>query len=174
MLFINTSIKESNNTQRVITHAKQVCKGKQILPAIAEVPQLSLFTGSYISSVQSAPKVAQKFLEVLIAEEDHLYFVPTYYKAMPGGFKNFLDVVQISDLYHCKRIGIVSTNAKNQDYGARQFMQSLMGLLEFHNAVSVVIPQILILSPFETHAKALSDYLDYFYAFPSPKSKSLD
>ena len=87
---------------------------------------------------------------------------------MPGVFKNYLDVVRLPELYRGKRVGIIATNAKNQDYGARQFMQSLLGLLEFHQAVAVIVPQILILDPDAVDSYALDNYLAYFRSFPVP------
>ena len=170
MLLINTSVKQDNNTQRVITGV-QACLQKHpaSLPVdVAQVTPVPTFHGDYYTVADQLPAAARTAVQQLQQSRDHLYFVPTYYKSMPGAFKNMLDGVRIASVYTGKRIGIVSTNAKNQDYGARQFMQSLLGLLEFHQAVSVIVPQILILSPDEIDCAALTRYLDYYTAFPAP------
>ena len=122
--------------------------------------------GDYIEDKKTLTKSQREFLQALTTQRDHLYIVPTYYKSMPGMFKNYLDVVRLSQLYDGKRIGVIASNAKNQDYGARQFMQSLLGLLEFHRAVAVIVPQILIVNPEDVDSLALRDYVEYFEAFP--------
>ncbi len=167
MLLINTSIRQANNTAKVIAGVRQtsvVCNSVEVA-CMARFPD---FESDYITDTAGLSSGQSRLINLLDQHHDHLYFVPTYYKSMPGVFKNFLDVVRIRSLFNGKRIGIVSTNAKNQDYGARQFLQSLMGILEFHQAVSVVIPQILILNPEQVDGVLFERYADYFYSFPVP------
>jgi len=168
MLLINTSIKEDNNTGQVIRAVAQYLEQTQRLVEIANLVPFATFTGRYITEIAQVSQEARSFIDKLEHAIDHLYFVPTYYKMMPGAFKNYLDITRMASLYHGKRIGIIATNAKNQDYGARQFLQTLLGLLEFHEAVSVIIPQLLILDPEEVNLESLQDYLDYYERFPQP------
>ena len=166
MLLINSSVKQDNNTGVVIA---DVCDHLHDQPhSIVTMVQFETFSGEYITSTRGLESHAANLIQTLATHQDHLYFVPTYYKSMPGAFKNFLDIVQMKSLWAYKRIGIFSTNAKNQDYGARQFMQSLFGILEFHQAVAVVVPQILILNPDNVDRQAFCDYLNYFHSFPVP------
>lgn len=169
MLFIDTSVKDASNTSRVVA---KICDDYQLRGRrfnVAELTAFPSFTGDYITAVTGLPSTSARFIEALQAHQDHLYFVPTYYKSLPGVFKNYLDIVQLPALYHQKRIGIIATNAKNQDYGARQFLQVLLGLLEFHRAVAVVVPQILILDPDALDTRSFDDYLSYFLSFPRPE-----
>jgi len=168
MLLINTSVKEENNTGQVIRAIAQHLKQTERPVEIANLVPFAAFTGSYITEIAQAPQEAISFIHKLEQTADHLYFVPTYYKMMPGVFKNYLDITRMATLYHGKRIGIVATNAKNQDYGARQFLQTLLGILEFHHAVSVIIPQLLILDPEEVDLASFQEYLDYYKKFPRP------
>lgn len=168
MLLFNTSLREQNNSARVIQEVAAYFDESGRRFECAAMEALPLFTGQYIDEVEETNERVARLLTLLIDEPDHLYLVPTYYKMMPGAFKNFLDITRIGAVYHGKRIGIVATNAKNQDYGARQFLQTLLGLLEFHRAVSVVVPQILILDPDGIDRDELGQYLDYFEAFPRP------
>lgn len=167
MLLINSSVKGANNTGQVIACLSHSCHLNGQPYTVSELPLFGSFTGTYITALENLPFATAQFIREVQSQQDHLYFVPTYYKSLPGVFKNYLDIVQMPSLYH-KRIGIVSTSAKNQDYGARQFMQSLVGLLEFHQAVSVVIPQILILNPDDVDMQRFDDYLNYFLSFPVP------
>ncbi|MEM7128316.1 MAG: NAD(P)H-dependent oxidoreductase [Chloroflexota bacterium] len=168
MLLINTSLKAQNNTEQVIQQVATYFYESGRAYQFAHLTPFPLFTGEYITEISQAADEAAPLLSTLATESDHLYFVPTYYKMMPGAFKNFLDITRIATLYHGKRIGIVATNAKNQDYGARQFLQTLLGLLEFHMAVSVFVPQILILDPEQIDIQALRQYVEYFESFPIP------
>ncbi len=172
MLLINSSVKQANNTGRVIEQVAQYLHGHGRAFDTAAMVPVAPFTGEYVTHCAELPAGAAALCSRLEAHVDHLYFVPTYYKMMPGAFKNFLDIVRLPTLYTGKRIGIVATNAKNQDYGARQFLQVLLGLLEFHSAVSVVVPQILILNPAAIDSAALQEYLTYFNAFPQPLANS--
>lgn len=147
--------------ERHFKNERQACSTSALVP-------FQSFTGDYVTSTADLLPAAASFIHSLESHQDQLYLVPTYYKALPGAFKNYLDIVQMPSLYQQKRIGIVSTNAKNQDYGARQFLQVLLGLLEFHHAVAVVVPQILILNPDTPDSEQLRDYLNYFASFPVP------
>lgn len=167
MLLINSSVKKESNTSRVINSLK-ASSGLDFSLESANLPIFPTFTGEYIKDTFSLPTDQKIFIEQIQKAQDHLYFVPTYYKSMPGAFKNYLDCVQMPALYEAKRIGIISTNAKNQDYGARQFMQSLFGLLEFHGVVATVVPQILILSPDTENKSGFEDYLNRFFTYPVP------
>ena len=169
MLLINTSLKAQNNTDAVIQQVAAYFHAIGKAYQATNLVPFPLFTGEYMTEITQAGDEAIPLWNSLATVSDHLYFVPTYYKMMPGAFKNFLDITRIAALYHGKRIGIVATNAKNQDYGARQFLQTLLGLLEFHKAVSVIVPQILILDPEEIDTQALQQYLEYFEAFPLPE-----
>lgn len=157
MLLINLSVKETNNTGQVIACLSHYCQLNKQPYTVSELPLFDSFTGTYVTALENLPFATAQFIREVESQQDHLYFVPTYYKSLPGVFKN-----------HNKRIGIVSANAENQDCGARQFMQSLAGLLEFHQAVSVVISQILILNPDDVDLQRCDDYLNYFLSFPVP------
>ena len=168
MLLINTSIKEGNNTGRVVRAVAHYLQQMQWKVDVAEMIPFAPFTGSYLKETTAVAQEAAPFVHKIERAVNHLYFVPTYYKMMPGAFKNYLDITRMASLYHGKRIGIVATNAKNQDYGARQFLQTLLGLLEFHHAVSVIIPQLLILDPEAVDLASFQQYLDYYVQFPVP------
>lgn len=169
MLLINTSVKVNNNTGRVIASVGDLITRYDT----AQMTVFEPFRQDYITATDGLGPDAATLIEKLDLYRDHLYFVPTYYKSMPGVFKNFLDIVQMRSLFHGKRVGIVSTNAKNQDYGARQFMQSLFGILEFHQATAVVVPQILILNPDDIDQERFKEYLTYFMSFPAPEGSSI-
>ena len=169
MLLINSSVKTDNNSRRAVSGASQHLEQIGQPHEVANLPLTPSFSGNYITDTGSAPAGLTDFIARLERQQDHLYFVPTYYKSPPGMFKNYLDLVRMASLYHHKRVGIISTNSKNQDYGARQFMQTLLGLLEFHKAVTVIIPQILILDPDKVDKAAFQAYLTYFLSFPSPR-----
>jgi NAD(P)H-dependent FMN reductase len=168
MLLIDASVKDDSNTSRVVAKVAETCQAHRRNYTVAELTAFPSFTGNYITGATGLPPAAATFIQTLQVHQDHLYFVPTYYKSLPGVFKNYLDIVQLKSLYHQKRIGIVATNAKNQDYGARQFLQVLLGLLEFHRAVAVVVPQILVLDPEDPDMERFDDYLRYFLSFPKP------
>lgn len=168
MLLINSSVKETNNTGQVIACLSHYCQLNKQPYTVSELPLFDSFTGTYVTALENLPFATAQFIREVESQQDHLYFVPTYYKSLPGVFKNYLDIVRMPSLHHNKRIGIVSANAENQDCGARQFMQSLAELLEFHQAVSVVIPQILILNPDDVDLQRFDDYLNYFLSFPVP------
>lgn len=172
MLLINTSIKIDNNSQSVVSEVGRYLAQKHHYHSTLQLPTVASFTGDYLDqeyrNLHNLPSLFKESIQSLDHCQDHLYFIPTYYKSFPGNFKNFLDYVQLDSIYTQKRIGIISTNAKNQDYGARQFMQVLMGLLEFHKAVSVIVPQILILNPDNVDTTSFGAYLEYFNSFPKP------
>ncbi len=145
MCIINGSIKKNNNSLVVSSSIQKYAQETSTSTSIARLESFStLFTGEYIYS-ETASTLQREQLEHMVNADALLFVVPTYYKSMPGGLKNFFDSVRYPEIYADKLIGFVASNHKNQDYGARHAEEVVKGLLIFFNIEAILLPEIFIL-----------------------------
>ncbi len=144
LCIINGSIKQNNNSLVVSTTIQRQAQQVEFDSTIVRLESFStLFTGEYILFETATPAQRQQ-LEQIAAADILLFVVPTYYKSMPGGLKNFFDSIRYPEMYQEKIIGFVASNHKNQDYGARHAEEVMKGMLIFFNIQAILLPEIFI------------------------------
>ncbi len=172
---VSGSIREENTTRIVAKKCIEVAEEKHVACSLVSlIPFDTFFSGKYVTFESSTPEQHAELTKMREAEV-LLFIVPTYYKSMPGVLKNFFDMVRTSDIYTQKTIGFISSNQKNQDYGAQHTRAVIQGLLTFFNVPSVIVPEILIqdhekLNPLEIERflKLLEEYRTLFRKKDSP------
>ncbi|MBA3788842.1 NAD(P)H-dependent oxidoreductase [Patescibacteria group bacterium] len=141
---ITGSIREENTTEKVSQAFAAAIKEKNIpYSVLSLLPFDTLFTGTFVY-LESATGAQREELEKMYRATTLVFVVPTYYKGMPGALKNFFDLVRSSEVYANKTIAFISSNHKNQEYGARQALEVMMGLSLFFKMHITVVPEILI------------------------------
>ncbi|MDQ3008645.1 MAG: NAD(P)H-dependent oxidoreductase [bacterium] len=123
------------------------------------------FTGTYLYEDSVFSPYQATCIKQLIKADNLVFVVSTYYKLMPGMFKNFLDMVRIKAIYENKTIGLIANSHKNQDFGARATLTTLMGISEFHNSKTTFVPYIPIIDPETPDMYSLREYRAYFRRF---------
>src|SRR5690606_13006323 len=105
-----------------------------------------LFSGDFIT-LDNASVPQRKVLQAMTEARALIFVCPTYYKTMPGSIKNFFDIVRDKRLYQDKVILSISSNHKNQDFGARNLNTCVDAMSEFYDIRLRRIPEIPIINP---------------------------
>jgi NAD(P)H-dependent FMN reductase len=165
---INGSIRENNTTLGVSRALNELLKARQAESQIVTLEHFTeIFRGEYLTPDTVNP-AQRAVLETLVAADTLVFVVPTYYKSMPGALKNFFDIVRWPEVYANKRLAVIASNHKNQDYGARHAEDTLKGLLIFSNISAVVIPEILIIHPQAINGNELERFARLVDSYPRP------
>jgi len=91
--------------------------------------------------------------------------VPTYHHAIPGSLKNFLELVNIKELFANNSIGVISSNKSGMD-GARMTIQALNGYIAYNKLpVAYVIPDIPVIDFDSPDKDRLADFVERLLDF---------
>lgn len=118
----------------------------------------TLFRGEYITLENANP--AQKIdLKNIIDANALIYVIPIYHKGIPSSLKNFIDIVNISELLENKIIALISSNRKSVE-GAHQTVQILHEYMAFkRNKNSFIMPAINVIDPHNMDIDRLSNLI---------------
>lgn len=147
LAIINTSIRQENTTRFTAQACEQAARAYNWQVTMLDITAFgTLFTGEYLTPENTAGP-QRVILQSLIDTDAILFVVPTYYKNMPSGLKNFFDIVRWPELYDHKLIAFMASNHKNQDYGAEQAFKTVRGILKFFDTVAVMVHDFPIVDP---------------------------
>ena len=147
LALINCSIHHQKTDRTVAFLAGALAAETDLSLQVVTIDEFrELFHGEFITLDTATP--AQRLTLAALRDADVLVFVcPTYYKTMPGAIKNFFDIVRDGRLYAGKLALIVSSNHKNQDFGARDLALCLDAMAEFYDVPLVRVGEIPIIDP---------------------------
>ncbi|MDO8451284.1 MAG: NAD(P)H-dependent oxidoreductase [bacterium] len=119
-----------------------------------------LFRGEKITHENSAPN-QEMDMKAMIHSQIHLYVVPTYHTGIPSSLKNFFDILKCDEAFEGKIIGVISSNNHGRDYGARQAVQTITGILSYGKLQSFLVPIIPIIDFDDIDTQRIEVYLRY-------------
>jgi NAD(P)H-dependent FMN reductase len=166
LAIINGSARLDNTTMQVSTALRRVAESKGWEPDIAGIAAFDTVLRDEYITWRNASSAQRRELNIIRSAGYLLFVVPTYFKSMPGALKNFFDVVRIPELYDRKRIGVIASNHKNQDYGARHAEEVIKGITIFFDIAAIIVPEILILNPMEIDGHEAQRWIDRLERYP--------
>ncbi len=104
------------------------------------------FRGTYVTR-NNATESQQRMLEALVGSDAVVHVVPSYFKSPPGAAKNAFDTIDCPEAYADKVHLFVSSNHKNQDFGARELQRVVQAVLELKDLRAVLVPEIPVVDP---------------------------
>lgn len=120
-----------------------------------------LFRGEKISLENTKNKGQKIDIQNMINANALIFVIPTYHSGIPGSLKNFFDSIKENKIYDHTVIGVISSNDSNRDYGARQAVQVLNGILAFNKLKSFVVPIIPIINFDNIDSERIKKFLLY-------------